>query len=212
MSLDINGSAAGDVSWPVQYRVDIEDRLAEFNGGWLDFAMANGGEALYPSRILGQSLWRFLTDGTTRHLYHVMVQRLRAGRAPIRFQLRCDAPDRRRLLAMEMTADEAGSVQFSVTSVLEESRRPVSLLKPPTVRGEYFLTMCSWCKKIQTPAGRWVEAEEAVDVLGLFVESPLPELTHGMCPPCYAAILATLGGPGAGTSDSVAGAGARDVS
>ena len=55
-----------DISWPVLYRIDIDDRLAELNDGWLAFAQANGGDALHPSKILGRSLWEFIADAESR--------------------------------------------------------------------------------------------------------------------------------------------------
>jgi hypothetical protein len=192
-----------DISWPVLYRIDIEDRLAEFNDGWLAFAQANGGHALHPSNILGRSLWDFIADAETSHLYQVMVQRLRQGGPPTRFRFRCDAPDRRRLLAMEITGDQTGGIQFSVTSVLEDSRVPLSLLEPVRARGERLLTMCGWCKRTKLPTGRWVETEEAVEELSLFEDSPLPGVTHGICPPCREAVVRVVDDPAMGAAGTV---------
>jgi hypothetical protein len=63
----------------VRYRIDREDRLVELNAGWLTFAAENGGQALQPSAVIGQSLWKFVADPTTRQLYEAMVLRLRQG-------------------------------------------------------------------------------------------------------------------------------------
>ena len=174
------------------YRIDTDDRLAEFNDAWLAFAEANEGQALHPSSALGRSLWEFLADDTTIHLYQVMVQRLRDGGPPIRFRFRCDAPRTRRLLAMEITAEDRGSVRFSVTSSFEESRPPVALLEPAHSREKRLLTMCGWCKRVRLPADRWVEIEKAVEELRLFEGVPMPTVTHGMCPPCYEAIIGAI--------------------
>jgi hypothetical protein len=191
-----------DDSWPVLYRIDSEDRLAELNDGWLAFAQANQGQALHSSNILGRSLWDFVADAETRHLYQVMVQRLREAGPPVRFRFRCDAPDRRRLLAMEITGDKTGGIQFSVTPVLEEPRVSISLLDPSHARGEHFLTMCSWCKRTRLPTGRWVEIEEAVEELGLFEDSPLPGVSHGICSTCNEAVVGALY-PAAGAAGTV---------
>ena len=188
----------------VRYRIDPDDRLTEFSDGWVIFAAANDGEAIQPPNILGRSLWEFIADATTRHLYRTMVERVRAGGLPIRFQFRCDAASLRRLLAMEITADGVGGTQFSVTSVVEQGRPSVRLLDPHEqhVEGE-LLTMCSWCKRIPLLTGGWVEVEEAVQALGLFGIAPLPCLTHGMCPSCHAAITETLASPLVGAAGMV---------
>jgi hypothetical protein len=192
-----------DISWPVLYRIDIQDRLTELNDGWLAFAQASGGDSLHPSNILGRSLWDFISDAETSHLYQVMVQRLRQGGPPTRFRFRCDAPDRRRLLAMEITGDKTGSIQFSVSSVLEDPRVSLSFFEPAHARGEGLLTMCSWCKRAQLPTGRWVEIEEAVGELRLLEDSPLPGVTHGICPPCHEAVAGALDDPAVGAAGTV---------
>lgn len=179
----------------VVYRIDREDRIAEVNDGWLAFAAANRGQELQPAHILGRTLWDFLADDTTKHLYQAMVRRLRHGGLPVRFRFRCDSPSRRRLLSMEITSDHAGGARFRVTSVLEDPRPSIALLDPMQVRDGRLLAICGWCKQIRLPAGDWVEVEEAVRVLGLFARNHLPGLTHGICPPCYSAIVGTLQDP-----------------
>lgn len=192
-----------DISSTVVYRIDDKDRIAEVNDGWLAFAAANGGQALQPSHILGQPLWTFLADATTTQLYQAMIQRLRQGGLPIRFRFRCDASSRRRLLAMEITTVKGGGARFSVTSVMEQSRASVLLLEPEHVGKGGLLAMCGWCKQIKLPAGGWVEVEEAVRVLGLFGGAPLPDTTHGICPPCLSALVGALDDPALGASGTV---------
>ncbi len=176
---------------PVSYHIDHNDSLDAFNEGWLAFADANGGESLHPSRIRGRQLWEFVREPTTAQLYRSMLVRLRSGGRPIRFRFRCDAPDRRRLLEMDMTADAAGGIQFNVTSVHEEARAPVLLLDPNRTPGNGFLTICAWCKRVRLSQDEWVEVEDAVKALNLFEGAPLPALTHGVCPACSETMLET---------------------
>jgi len=46
--------------------------------------------------------------------------------------------------------------------------------------------ICSWCKKILVKDD-WSEIEEAACKLGLLEADVLPQLSHGICPPCRAA-------------------------
>ncbi len=181
-----------DIIPEVVYRIDSKDRLAEVGEGWLSFATANRGLALQASHILGRPLWDFLADATTTQLYQAMVQRLRRGGPPVRFRFRCDAPCRRRLLAMEITGGPDGGVGFKVTSVLEQPRPSVSLLEPEVTRGAGLLAMCGWCKRSRLPTGGWVEVEEAIQRLGLFGGEAMPGVTHGICPPCYTTIAGVI--------------------
>src|SRR6185436_20078162 len=106
-------------NWPVVYRINAHDELVHVNDAWTAFADDNGAAAQGASHVLGRVLWTFVTDSTTRHIYKRMVDRVRIDGTPIRFQFRCDAPGRRRLLAMEIARADNGSVEFAVTSVAE---------------------------------------------------------------------------------------------
>jgi hypothetical protein len=94
---------------------------------------------------------------------------------------------------MAMTAGLDGAVQFTVTSVREESRPPVALLGPARATGSTLISMCAWCKRVHTGADTWSEVEAAVDALGLFEARDLPRITHGICPSCQAAMLRLTG-------------------
>lgn len=184
---------------PVVYRIDDEDRVVEVNDGWLAFAEANQGEALHPSVVVGRSLWDFLSDRPTIDLYRVMVKRLRGGSSRIRFRLRCDSPDRRRLLTVEMTGDDKGGVLFNVTPIFEETRPWVALLgQPAHLRGAGLLTVCGWCMRAEMASGAWVEIEEAAQALGLSEGEPMPRLRQGVCTTCREAITRALNEPTAG--------------
>jgi hypothetical protein len=63
--------------------------------------------------------------------------------------------------------------------------------------------MCGWCKRTQLPTGRWVEIEEAVEELGLFEDSPLPGVTHGICLPCHEAMDRMLDDAAVGAAGTV---------
>lgn len=186
----------------IEYRVDRADRLVSFGDAWLRFAAANEGMTLEPSRIRGHSLWEYL-DPTTAHLYRRMIDRLRESGTPIRFSFRCDAPDCRRLLAMEMTADVNSDIHFVVTPVTEATRVAVPLLEPGRPRSDEFVTICAWCKRVELPSGRWCEVEEAVATLELFQRETLPQLTHGACSDCADAIMELIDDQDLGAGGSV---------
>ncbi len=188
---------------PVRYAIDREDRISEVNHEWSTFANENRGQALLPPSILAKPLWGFLADGTTIELYQSMVARLRKGGSPIRFQFRCDAPDRRRLLAMEISGSESGAVVFCVTPVAEQSRAAVALLVSAGPRTDGLLTICGWCKRVPLRAKVWAEVEEAVQSFGLFQGGPMPALTHGICPTCYATMMGALDDPVLAASGTV---------
>ena len=178
-----------DIGPPVLYRIDADDRLTEVNDAWRDFARDNDGGGLDASKVLGRPLWDFLVDATTLSIYRGIVKRLRDGGTPMRFRFRCDASTRRRLLAMDITGEAAGVVRFLVTPVEDEVRPPLRFLESTHAHDGRLIRMCGWCNRVVVPSGLWVEAEEAIDPLGLFANATMPAVTHGMCPPCYEAIF-----------------------
>lgn len=177
---------------PVRYTIDRNDTLVEVGGAWSDFLAANDGAELAPDRVLGRRLWDWVADPTTIHLYQTMTTRVRRGAPPLNLCVRCDAPERRRLLDLSMRAREGGAIEFVVTPVEEQARPRLSLLDRRVARDERLLSACSWCNRLRAPDGRWVEAEEAVRAWDLFAGSPVPGLTHGICEVCHDALTRGL--------------------
>jgi hypothetical protein len=177
----------------IVYQVDKGDRICDVNAAWSAFASANQGAHLLPPAVLGQSLWDAITDPTTRLVYRALLARVRSGAGPVRFLVRCDAPDRRRLLEMRIMTTDTGGVAFSSAVVAEEPRPRVSLLDVDARRSAEILPACGWCMRVRLADGSWVEIEEAVSALALFESEVLPQLSHGMCPSCYDAMDRALG-------------------
>ena len=173
----------------VCYKIDANDRISFVDEGWCRFAEENNGPELMPPSILGKSLWSHIADITTVNLYKQIVSRVRQG-ACSRFTLRCDGPDCKRLLEMTIDADPDGSVTFHTRPVSVEDRESLALLAAGSPRSREILRACSWCARIDTGDGEWVEVEEATKRLRLFELESLPQLTHGICGSCYAEVKA----------------------
>lgn len=172
----------------IAFSIDSTDRITTVNEAWSVFARANDGEHLLPPGILGRKIWDFICDDATRQIYARLLMRVRGGARPARFRFRCDSPGERRVLRMEITSGEAAAVQFTVTPLVVEPRPAVRLLASATTRSNRLLRICGWCMRVPTDDGRWLEVEEALSVLNIFDDSALPQLTHGICPACSAAL------------------------
>lgn len=172
------------------YRVDQHDVIVFVDSEWDRFDAANDGQGIASSSVLGRPLWDFVGDSTTRQLYRNLLQRVRDDRQ-LRFNFRCDSPDRRRLMEMEMAPEELGGVQFRTRTVSETERATQALWDRRENRSGDLVVACGWCKKIQVE-GAWEEIEDAVTHLRLFEHGLLPAITHGICEECHQAVLATL--------------------
>lgn len=164
------------------YEIDAEDRLVAVDEAWCAFAEANGA-AFYarPANLCGQSLWSFISDGTTRHIYHVIVTRVRRLGRPITVPFRCDAPLERRWFELRVESRHGGGVRFESDAVRTEPREAAAPVTGGGTAG--MIKMCSWCKDVETDRG-WEPVERAVARLGVFGAGRLPDVTHGICGDC----------------------------
>jgi len=105
----------------ISYRIDAQDHIVFVNDEWSNFALANNGAHLVKESVLHTSLWRFITDLTTEYLYRQILRRVRTG-IEMRFTLRCDAPETKRLLEMLITPMAGGEVRFTTVPVWVEGR------------------------------------------------------------------------------------------
>lgn len=168
------------------HTIDRSDRIVDVNREWLAFAEENGAPWLNAGSVLSRPLWDFITGMETRHIYRLIITRARERLETAAIPFRCDSPDCRRHMAMELRPIEGGQVEFACTVLKVEKRPYVALLDPKAERSEEFITICSWCRRVRLKDG-WSEAEEAVRSLGLFSAEILPQITHGICPDCVKA-------------------------
>jgi hypothetical protein len=176
----------------VRYRINGDDLLVDVDRGWQRFAVENGAPQLLSNHVLGRSLWDFISDVETRAIYQAMLQKVRSNKETVSVELRCDAPDRRRFIRLDITSLSRQRVQFVGTILKVERRDEVPLLEPDGDRSSDILTICSWCKSVLMPDGRYVEIEAAVNQLGLFNAEVLPQLSHGICPSCWTRVTKDL--------------------
>ena len=172
-----------------EWIVDSSNAIVSVNDNWLSFAEENDPHFADPLVVQGCPLNEFITDAETRHLYDCLMQRVRTDGKPVTVPYRCDSPDCRRFMEVDLSPAEDGGVRFLSRIVRLEPRPTVALMTPTVQHSNDLLSMCSWCKKVKLPANGYTEVEDAVDKLSLFASEVLPHLTHGCCPQCYAAMM-----------------------
>ena len=173
-----------------RYTIDSEDRLDSVNPAWLEFARENDAIELTADGVVGRSLWEFIAGAETRYLYGLLFRRVRDEASEAAVPFRCDSPSIRRFMIWDLNADTQGGIELRGKLIRSEPREPVYLLDPTVPRTDDFLTICSWCRQVRLPTGRWQEADLAVAAMGLFMVPQLPQLTNETCPACEARIRA----------------------
>lgn len=166
----------------LSYSIDQEARLQTVDERWLPFACANGAPQLTPAAVLGRHIDDFIADHTTSYIYRLLYERVRCG-ATLRLPFRCDAPEVRRDMILQLSPAGSGGVRCDTFLLDEKPHSPIVLLDAASPRGNMTVVMCSCCKRIRQQ-GVWLDLEEGVQVFKLLSRSPLPEISHGMCPSC----------------------------
>ena len=175
------------------YELDTELRIRAVDLAWSEFAQANAApELVVPPGPMGQGVFGYIHDATTVHLYQKLFERVLRTGLPVVFPFRCDSPEVRRFLEMEIRPSPSSGLQLQTRVVRLEPRTPSPLLDQAVRRDRSLVRMCSWCKAVDV-GGRWCEVEEAVAALGLFERELLPAITHGICQPCQQRIEGLLG-------------------
>jgi hypothetical protein len=169
----------------VEYWVDAENRLAAVDEEFREFAVVNGAPELASNSILGRRMSSFCSDDATIEIWTRLFSRAREG-ASISLHIRCDSPEKRRLLTLDLSVHEDRRIRVLSTTLSEEDRPPIALLEVARTPAETVLGCCGWCKRWRLPTGTWVEAEELVATLRLLEEEVLPGVSHGICDECAA--------------------------
>lgn len=175
-----------------QYQIDSEDNLVRVTEEWLRFAVDNGWQGFTEKSVLNRPIWDFIQDMETRHIYRLIFSKVREASTIVLIPFRCDSPDLRRFMEMELVPEPQNSIEINCRLLKVEHRPYMRLLDPSADRSGEFLTICSWCKRIKT-GSVWLEVEDAVKRLKLFESEKLPQLTHGACPACFGSIRKALG-------------------
>lgn len=171
------------------HRVNASDVLISANAEWWDFARENAAAQLSEEAVLGRSLWQFIADADTRGILRLVLARARSGQKPAPLPFRCDSPELRRFMTMEVSALGNGEVEFKCRIARLEVRPRIELLEPPAGCIGRLLRICGWCKKVASGQGHWLEVEEAIASDEILSHAPPPTLTHGICPACASALL-----------------------
>lgn len=172
----------------VVYRIDRDDILILFNDEWNRFAQENGSSDLIGDKVYRRSLWDFIGDVETRHLHETLLANVRSRGEILNLPFRCDSPVLRRFMEMNISPVGNGWIEYRCRIVKTEVRDHVPLIAGESVSSESFLRMCSWCKKIDAGSGSWLEVEDAVKVLRIFLEEHIPQISHTMCDICMSSL------------------------
>jgi hypothetical protein len=173
------------------YIIDKDDKITSVSKNWDSFATNNEGPQCLLNAIEGQSIFDFINDKETAHLYQLLIESVRSNKKDITVPINCDSPSLKRLINIDMKYMSNGSIAFITRVVKLEERDPCEILDCNIDRSDKSVKICSFCKKVNID-DKWILTELAVKALKLFEKEKLPSLTHGICPQCYDNAMAKI--------------------
>jgi hypothetical protein len=161
------------------YWLDGDDVVTGFDSGFVTFAAANG-LACDPEELIGTSLWGHIGDEDVAGLTYWLLQQVRRRGRGLSLFYRCDAPNRRRLMRMELRPEAERGVEVRSLPAIERRRLRIRDRRART-RGP--LRVCAWCDRFAS-GRRWLPLESTPLPLGAGFGGKVPQITHAMCPTC----------------------------
>ncbi|ACF14819.1 conserved hypothetical protein [Chloroherpeton thalassium ATCC 35110] len=165
------------------YEIDGNDCLVKVCANWDQFAEQNEAKNLKHPGIQGKNIFLQIENNETRQIYHELFKIVREQRKHVHFNYRCDSPDTRRLMEMNLLPLEDGHILCCSKMVRTEQRKPFSILDSTLKRSSQYIIMCGWCKDVKTSAG-WLQIEQAIHELDYFDVAIPPKISHGICSKC----------------------------
>lgn len=161
--------------------LDSENHILEVGGDWDRFALANGAPELIGERIIGRSLLDFVTGNVTRQFLLALLHIVREGRSSIELEYRCDSPQLRRYMLMQVSHVVDGMVRFQHTVLRVEPRDTPVPIKAAAQRGRDTFVRCSMCNRVKQTHD-WVEPDGLMRTPSSSTEQLA--VIYGICESC----------------------------
>ncbi len=165
------------------YRVDEKDCIVFVDHWWLAFARENGAQSLANELVLGRSIWDFISDASTRQLYHEVHAHVRSNNQSILIPFRCDSPTLKRFMELKIRPYPNGQLEYESRLMQAVPQHHVSALDHDCERSQAFLTMCSFCKRSLLEPSGWLDLQNISLKLRTF-DQATPQLRYTVCPEC----------------------------
>lgn len=137
-----------DSSGIYRYEIDETDRICDVDDQWLAFAVQNGAGELTRDAVVGQSVHRYMAGWSVCELYATLFGKLRQRRSSATFPFRCDSPDLKRYMQMEISPGTNGHLMLAGRMLHSIARPRIPLLDPKTRHNGEWQIICSLCRRI----------------------------------------------------------------
>lgn len=163
----------------LQYSICKDDVLIGVSAEYAQFARASDGDALGLAGYLGRNLLDVIEGDSTRDFWRNVFAEVRRRRQAKRVRYRCDAPDTRRFMMVEIEPGRGGELSLA-HRLLRTEPLPVALRfssSPAAVS-----VRCSLCNHVRHN-DVW-RSSDAAWMAGLLRNCSPNSVTYVVCPHC----------------------------
>lgn len=163
--------------------------IVDVSETWLSFARDNGWD-IDTKNVVGHHWTEYVKCAEVRKLYEQLMDHVRSTGQPARLHYRCDSPEQKRFHQMKIAWDRRRSVYEFRNRILEteDLKNKINLTAAQGGAEDDAFDMCSWCKKVKTPDGEWVNIEDMLATLEAQGQEFTGEVNHDACPDCLATL------------------------
>ncbi len=140
------------------YWLDNKYNICSVSDSWDTFAMENDGDSFVSEKVLGKSIWSFISDDATRMWFDTLIQKVKLLNRQIERHYRCDSDKWRRYMKMVITPGKNGLVKTQHLLLDTTPRNPFIKIEPIDFYKDDYFIRCSICGRLQKN-GKWYEPE-----------------------------------------------------
>jgi hypothetical protein len=169
--------------------------------------------------VRGRCVYDSIQGEPVKAIYRRLNDMVWSRRRPkLSFYFRCDTPGLERLMRMSLGLilrdGEPGGVLYQSVPVHEVPRLPLPLFDnlfvpraPRSEQGRQVVVLCAFCLNIGWPPAAGAAPQEWIDAADYYRRGGLSDVTisHGVCEPCAARVLAGADDPSPFTQPSYDG-------
>lgn len=165
------------------YTIDASDKINFVSAEWLQFAAENDAAELTKAKVMGKSIWNFISGGAVRRVYQDLIVALRSNSSEVVLPLRLDSPSIVRDMELRVSAQVADEIEFEGRIVSHRKRSEVAVLSREAERSDETVSICSFCRRVEVEA-QWVELGTKSLPKGFGSGPAVPRLNEIVCPEC----------------------------
>lgn len=146
------------------YVIDGSYRIIEVHSNWDRFAKDNYGDrSILRQNIIGKNVMEFIKGDSVRMWYESIIELAKNLGIHITRPYRCDSPDKKRFMEMEVIPLKNGNVIINHYLIKEEQMKgnPHSPFVYGNSEDRNTITRCTICNRF-LHRNQWIELEEAV--------------------------------------------------